>query len=435
MLRGLIASIPHSKFRSVKEGMEEAGIQYGDDNQYSIIVWYDTLKDLDYFQYLNPWQVVNRIPSIYVLCRKVPFAYLLARIRVYFPQEFSFAPKTFILPEQIESLKTAFTKSHSTFIIKPDAGSFGLGIYFLKPGENFSVRPEPAIAQEYINSYTVDNRKFDLRLYALIASVIPLSIYLYHDGLGRFCSEDVNIDSNCARITNVTMNRANPEMEISQISQLLSELFPRMKAEGIDIKSLWKRIEDAIGLTIISAYPYLKASTLFHCPSINNSYSRCFQILGFDILLDKNLQPHVLEVNCRPSFDYYRGIERRMKVKMIQQALQIAVPFSKAPEVLMSHKYGWTDKSWEMFIFDHPEIIKDFEKKREKALQLSNYSRIWPSDDPSRKIWKKIIKKLLDIPLYPIPGFRIPSGLTLKHYLPENFFHEFNTDIENEINN
>ena len=434
MLRGEIASLPYLKFRSVKEGMEEAGIEYDDNNQYSILVWYDTLKDLDYFKFLNPWQVVNRIPSSYVLCRKVPFAYLLARIRRFFPQQFSFAPKTFILPFQIDSLKTVFEKSQKTFIVKPDTGSFGLGIYFLNPGEEFHVQPESAIAQEYIDSYTVDNRKFDLRLYALVASVIPLQIFLYHDGLARFCSEDADNDSKCARITNVTMNRANPEMEISQISQMISELFPRMEASGVDIPSLWKRIEDAVGLTIISAYPYLKVSAICHCPTINNGYSRCFQILGFDVLLDKELQPHVLEVNCRPSFDYYRGVERRMKVKMIQQALQIAAPLSKAQEALMAHKYGWDNESWEMFLVDHPDIMKDYLSKKEKALESSNYSKIWPSKDPSRKIWFSIIKKLMDIPLYPIPGFRIPPGYPIKHYFPEKFFQEFNSDIDNEIN-
>lgn len=31
--------------------------------------------------------------------------------------------------------------------------------------------------------------------------------------------------------------------------------------------------------------------------------AKCFHILGFDILIDKDLQPWILEVNANPSFD------------------------------------------------------------------------------------------------------------------------------------
>lgn len=420
MLQGENACLGQIRFRAVKEAMTEAGLQYDSDDDRSILIWYDSLKDIDFFSLLKPWQVINRIPNINVLCRKVPFSWVLKRAFKLWPKDFQFVPQTFILPQQADRFKKEFESKRKTYIIKPDEGSLGIGIYFLNPNEDFRIRPESAIAQEYIESYTINKRKFDLRLYCLVSSVIPLSIYLYHDGLGRFCSEDADVDSDCARLTNVTMNRANPEMEISQISQIISELFPRIEAEGVDINALWHRIEDAVGLTIIASYPFIRAGVEWQCPSIGFEYSRCFQILGFDILLDKQLNPHVLEVNYRPSLDYYRGIERRMKVKMIQQALQIAVPLTKAQIALLGHSFGWNKDSWEGYLQAHPEIIKDAREKSKEALEHSNYFKIWPSSDPSRSHWKKVLETLDEMPLEPIPGFHPPPNAEYVPYQPDD---------------
>jgi hypothetical protein len=46
----------------------------------------------------------------------------------------------------------------------------------------------PAIAQEYIDSLLIENRKFDLPLFVLVASLWPLRISLSRDGIARFCA-------------------------------------------------------------------------------------------------------------------------------------------------------------------------------------------------------------------------------------------------------
>ena len=49
----------------------------------------------------------------------------------------------------------------------------------------------------------------------------------------------------------------------------------------------------------------------------------CFEVLGFDILLDESLKPWLLEVNSYPSFALDGEFDKLVKTKLIQDTLKI----------------------------------------------------------------------------------------------------------------
>ena len=397
-------SVVQIRFRSVIEAIEEAGIIYREGNDRAVLVWHDSIKDVDYFSNLKPWQIVNRIPCVNVLCRKASFARLIQKISVFYPSLFSFVPKTYILPFKNSDFLRAMKRRKKSWIVKPDGGSLGQGITIISPGSEYSPDEQLNVAQEYIESFTLDNKKFDLRVYVLLASVDPLRIYVYRDGLARFCSEEKGQHSIFSQITNVTLNKENPDFgEFEQISRLISDIFPRLENEyHIDTKKLWDSIDRVIILSILSSYKFLKNGVKRECPTI--MFPRCFQILGFDILLDNDLNPHVLEVNYRPSLDYHRGPERRMKVSMIREAISISSPLDIIQSMFMTRKFEWDGVLWRTFLEENPQISTQINEQRDIAVANSKYELIYPAEKSRQKTYDKVLETVMSLKADFLPG-------------------------------
>lgn len=47
----------------------------------------------------------------------------------------------------------------------------------------------------------------------------------------------------------------------------------------------------------------------------------CFEVLGFDIMIDNNLKPWLLEINCRPSFQTDTPLDYKIKKGIIKETL------------------------------------------------------------------------------------------------------------------
>ena len=390
------------KYDTVKEAMKDAGVVPQTQNKASVLVWYDSLVDNHKIFDISSWQTINRIPGINALCRKVPFAYATQRMKKFFPEAYSFIPKTFVLPDQSDEFVATRHRDNACYIIKPNAGSLGKGITIVDPEQSgFAIPDESAVAQEYIDSVLLDNTKFDLRIYVLLASIRPIRIYVYRDGIARFCAEDATHTSNYSRLTNVGLNKNFHGVEFSNISRLISDVFPILESKGVDIAELWRAIDRVVVLSIISVFGYIHDAVIEYCPP--TSYNRCFQVLGFDILLDRELNPHVLEVNYRPSLDFHRGKERRMKVAMIRDAILLGAPLFQIQSIVNSRKWSWSKASWASYISLNPKLINNIIDIRNDAEKSSGFSLVFPCKSPELEEYKEMITKCIEISRVPLP--------------------------------
>lgn len=196
----------------------------------------------------------------------------------------------------------------------------GNGITIFKPNTNLPKVYTLSVAQELIHPYLLNSTKFDFRIYALVATIDPLTIYVYRGGIARFCSEIYSDQSNFSYLTNTAINRQNPDVSLTSITKNLNLVLSSLERDGVNTESLWKEIDHMVIMTIISGIGFM----LETAKKMRNP-SRCFQLLGFDVLLGSDLHPKILEVNYRPSLSYDIPEEREMKVDLLSKLMQIVM--------------------------------------------------------------------------------------------------------------
>ncbi|CAF3532594.1 unnamed protein product [Rotaria sp. Silwood1] len=311
---------------------------------------------------------INKFPGMSDLLRKVHLTRLLNNMRLLFPNDYDFYPKTWFLPEQsqqfkddvryIHQLDKKHNRSLTTFIVKPSDGSQGEGIYLLRDPSHIMTTNRPHVIQEYIDKpLLINGLKFDLRIYVLILNLYPLEIYLYDEGLARFATVDYkapsseNLHETFMHLTNYSLNKRSAsykhpvddkqmdgsKRKLSLVWKQLCEMFSKEKVERT--KSL---IVEMINKTILAILPELRVTYEFELPLGKKQNLSCFQIIGFDVILNDHLKPILLEVNSNPSlridFDKNEAgrivyqpspIDEEIKKPLVLETLKMALPKKK----------------------------------------------------------------------------------------------------------
>ncbi|XP_068929858.1 tubulin polyglutamylase TTLL11 [Petaurus breviceps papuanus] len=266
---------------------------------------------------------VNKFPGMTEMVRKITLSRAVRIMQDLFPEEYNFYPRSWILPDefqlfvaQVRMVKDGDPSWKPTFIVKPDGGCQGDGIYLIKDPSDIrmagNLQSRPAVVQEYIcKPLLIDKLKFDIRLYVLLKSLEPLEIYIAKDGLSRFCTEPYQ-EPNFGNLHHVFMHLTNYSLNIHSENfihsdnantgskRTFSSILCRLSSKGVDIKKIWSDIISLVIKTVIALTPELKVFYQSDIPA-GRPGPTCFQILGFDILLMKNLKPMLLEVNANPS--------------------------------------------------------------------------------------------------------------------------------------
>merc|ERR1719156_121045 len=156
------------------------------------LLWCDHAITAERFIKMRAYQKVNHFVGMSSITRKNNLGRNLLRMRKQFPNEYRFFPDTWILPTDLSDFKLQFSPAkNKTFIIKPDNGCQGKGIFLIRDGDKVPVDFSTTyVAQRYIHKpYLLDGHKFDLRLYVLVMGCDPLRIFLHKRGLVRLASE------------------------------------------------------------------------------------------------------------------------------------------------------------------------------------------------------------------------------------------------------
>jgi len=277
------------------------------------------------------------------LLRKGPLVLSLNVMRKLFESEYDFYPRTWFLPDQLSEFKSDCKYIHekqsknnkalTTFIVKPNDGSQGDGIYLIKSPDEYlkfnsngnlcgnassSAKQRNSskgdIVQEYIyNPFLIDGLKCDLRIYVVVISLKPLEIYICDEGLVRFATinyqypDDNNLNQTFMHLTNYSLNKKNQlykftesieetsnDFENSDSSgqgskRKLSRVFNYMSNRGYNVNKIKSAIDDLVIKTILALLPEMKVECAFesYCWT-NKPKPECFQVI-FNIFIFRNV--------------------------------------------------------------------------------------------------------------------------------------------------
>ncbi|GMH86903.1 hypothetical protein TrVE_jg2056 [Triparma verrucosa] len=289
----------------------------------------------DSSQRLTDNQVINHFPNHYELTRKDN---LVKNIKRYIKEQQKegkqvddFLPVTYLLPSDYSLFVEEFRRyPNAMWIMKPSNAAQGKGIFIINKLQQikkwstgrFARDQQTYVVSRYIeNPLLIGGKKFDLRIYVLITSFRPLRMYL-GDGFARFCnvkySSDVGeIDNPFMHLTNVSIQKHNEDYNYNHGGKWNVQNLRLYLESTRGLAATQKLFSDIDDLLVHSAKAVQNVM-------INDRH--CFECYGYDLLLDDNLKPWLVEVNASPSLNATTQMDKEMKTTLIRDVLDIVVP-------------------------------------------------------------------------------------------------------------
>ncbi|XP_054644561.1 tubulin polyglutamylase TTLL7 isoform X2 [Dunckerocampus dactyliophorus] len=425
--KGVIsANVAGTKYEIVRIVISEMDfLKTRDEDETANLIWNDSAVQHEKIAELRNYQRINHFPGMGEICRKDCLARNMSKMIKCQPQEYSFIPKTWIFPAEYTQFQNYVKelrrkRKQKTFIVKPANGAMGHGISLIRNCEKLPAQ-EHFIVQEYLDKpFLMEGYKFDLRIYILVTSCDPLRIFLYNDGLVRMGTEkyhapsEANLSQLYMHLTNYSVNKHNENFERDETvdkgsKRSVSWFTEFLHANDYDVAKFWGDVSELVVKTLIVAEPHvLHAYRMCRPGQPPGSDSVCFEVLGFDIILDRKLKPWLLEINRAPSFGTDQKIDFDVKRGVLLNALKLlnirasdkkrnlAQQKAEAQRRLYGHgsvkKLSAASSDWERQRHTLErrreelkerlaQVRKQFCREQHEKQHLGNYRRIYPPDD------------------------------------------------------
>lgn len=171
-----------------------------------------------------------------------------------------------------------------------------------------------SVVQRYVDRpLLIFGHKVDFRIYVLVTSFQPLRMYIYENFLTRFGGEKYGTDNKdtFVHLTNysVTKTSTSDALRNAGVGDTCKWDGDRTREYfascGVDFALMWARIETLVRCTVLS---------IFH---LVPQRLQCFELYGFDVLFDDQLQPWLIEANFSPALAVESDVDVRVKHGLI----------------------------------------------------------------------------------------------------------------------
>ena len=182
------------------------------------------------------------------------------------------------------------------------------------------------IIQKYIEAPALyNNRKFDIRIWVLftyVARCSNIDVYVFKEGHLKACSEPFCLGSDdlFVHLTNYSVQKYNRNFSKIEIGNEISfktfqDELDKTNANKNFKKDIFPKITKIIAISANS------------CKNKINILNRnnCFEIFGYDFILDQDYEPFLLEVNTNPGLEESSPLIKMLVPRMIDDAFRLTI--------------------------------------------------------------------------------------------------------------
>ena len=333
---------------------------------------------------LNDYQVLNHFPNFYELTRKDLMAKNIKKYKKQLLKEgktvdhLDFLPLTYVLPQDMSIFIEDFKKyPNSLWILKPNNRCQGQGITLLNKTskvkkmnfnkkvtdnyQNINVNDVYVVSKYIENPFLMGGKKFDMRIYCLVTTFHPLKAYLYQQGFCRFCNEKFSVD--VSDINNIYMHLTNVAI------QKKYEKYQKSNGGKFSLQNLLFYLENVYGYERAqkcnSDITQVIINSLLSVESVMFNDKHCFECYGYDILIDQNLKPWLIEINSSPSLSTTTKGDFILKKRLINDIIDIVITDKWLDEKGKPGASSFTGKNQGLFdlIYDGSELREEKKAK------------------------------------------------------------------------
>lgn len=382
-------------------------------------------------------QKTNHYPASQHLGDKGLLWNCIASMQERFGEDFTITPMGYVLPEARGAFEAARRQEPAAlWIFKPLTGSCGKGIAVFGSQDDSSAHRKmmrkSAIVQRYVPSpLTINGYKFDMRIYVTVLSYEPLKVYINTEGLVRLATQKYSEDPSTLadrtrHLTNYSINKKSAafvkntdtqDAENNQSSKWsLNDLRIHFEKIGLDYDLMFDSMKDVVIKTLLAVEPKMRAEWekalndegagwLARGPGGAHAAS-CFELYGFDILLDTDLKAWLIEVNTFPSMSSGSPLDKRIKTKLIADTLTLVgvkAPLAspecriggKRPYVQLSSEQSLTEKAVRLAKCETAlEAVGLFDESawdlvmeaQDQDMRRGGFERVYPTSESSRYV-------------------------------------------------
>ena len=227
-----------------------------------------------------------------------------------------------------------------------------INVYEKKKG--YEIKCEYILIQKYLERPLLyQGRKFDIRLWVLFIAEQVDDVYIFRQGHLKATCNQYDPDSNdlYVHLTNYSVQKYN--QNFSKIEKGNEIPFKDFQHE-LDKKNTRINFYRDIYPKIVKIVRITGGAAKGKMNFLNKKY--CFEIFGYDFIIDERYQPYLLEINTNPGLEISSPIIDELLPRMIDDALKLTID----KEFTRSMKYA--DEESTFHVHDNDDKQNMWEK-------------------------------------------------------------------------